>query len=536
VLAFNTSFLPVDLDQDGDLDILNSGTSNNTVRATWIWLNDGSIFSSAPSVNNSSVPSITAAADFNNDASIDLLMATVSSASLYLRSGTNFRGVSGISPASLHQLFPGDSDNDGDIDLLAASASGFSAVRLHLNDNLSQFRQSPAPFGAAQLGEWGDYDHDGDHDLLLFGLTNDFQTDPRFAVTRIFRNDGANVFTNMHPNLPGTRIGAAWADYDNDRDLDLLIITGTNASFSATNEVKLFRNEPDGFSEVKTLFAAGDIVALHPVDFNHDGRVDFAVQQDLAGGDRLRLFLNSGDENFEEQDLGLNLNVHFQAAFADLDGDHLPDILLNTTTNRSQFRLRLFRNNLVSSELLPPVPISLTSVVAKTYATLQWGLPENPEATNLGACTFNLRIGKTPGGSEIMSAMSHPITGARYLSQRGNAGQGNTWTIRDLPPGTYYWSVQSVDHAFNASPFSAEASFTIAEYERPAQITATGLSPQQEHRLTIDGPIRSSAILESSIDLETWDSFFNHTYIGTEPVTINTGQNDTRFYRLQWLN
>ena len=61
------------------------------------------------------------------------------------------------------------------------------------------------------------------------------------------------------------------------------------------------------------------------------------------------------------------------------------------------------------------------------------------------------------------------------------------------------------------------------------------LSPQQEHRLTIDGPIRSSVLLESSVDFETWEPFSNHTYIGAEPVTITTGASDTRFYRFQLI-
>jgi len=57
--------------------------------------------------------------------------------------------------------------------------------------------------------------------------------------------------------------------------------------------------------------------------------------------------------------------------------------------------------------------------------------------------------------------MADPETGVRYLTCTGNAGQCQSWNFFNLEPGTYYWSVQSVDQAYEASPFAPEQSFAI---------------------------------------------------------------------------
>ncbi len=67
---------------------------------------------------------------------------------------------------------------------------------------------------------WGDYDNDGDLDILLAGSTGSDS-----AISRIYRNDGG-TFTDIEAGLPGVFSGSvAWGDYDNDGDLDLLLTT-----------------------------------------------------------------------------------------------------------------------------------------------------------------------------------------------------------------------------------------------------------------------------------------------------------------------
>src|SRR5690349_1318140 len=60
---------------------------------------------------------------------------------------------------------------------------------------------------------WGDYDNDGDQDVLVAGLG---KQDVPF--TTIYKNNGG-VFTNSGIALLGlSRATAAWGDYDGDGD------------------------------------------------------------------------------------------------------------------------------------------------------------------------------------------------------------------------------------------------------------------------------------------------------------------------------
>ncbi len=70
--------------------------------------------------------------------------------------------------------------------------------------------------------DWGDYDNDGDLDILLTGTAAGLH-----RVSRVYRNNGG-TFTDIGALLPGVHWGsAAWGDYDNDGDLDILL-TGDN--------------------------------------------------------------------------------------------------------------------------------------------------------------------------------------------------------------------------------------------------------------------------------------------------------------------
>jgi hypothetical protein len=533
VLTQNPTFLPVDLDQDGDLDVVQAGASNLTWLAK-VFLNDVGIFKEgAPlSTPSSGGIGIAAAADFNNDALLDLIFAPGGFLFTQKTNGTfAFRLMN--ERVRLPQTFPGDADNDGDIDLIAPGSGPLGTVANILNDNTDTFRLALSRFDRAQIAEWGDYDNDGDNDLLLWGLTNEVQLNPAAAITRVFRNDGGNVFTNIQAQLPGAWLGAKWADYDNDRDLDVILLS-TNSSSVLTNDLRFFRNDgTNGFAETTTpILSDYSLLLLDPIDFNRDGRPDLFMYQDLPGADKLRLWLNSGEDQFEEQSLGLPLLTNFTARFADFDGDQMPDVLVQAqATNSSQGRLRLFRNNLLSTNPLPPRPTNLSSTVGRTSATLRWETPAGTEETNVVAWNFNLRVGKTPGGSEIMNAMADRHTGALQTLARANAGQNGSWTVRDLPPGKYYWAVQSVDHARNASVFSDEMTFEIAPEERPLRILSAAHSPQGAHLLMVDGPTRSRARVLHSVDLVNWETGFNYVYIGSEPSLFAPGYFGSHFYR-----
>ena len=169
----------------------------------------------------------------------------------------------------------------------------------------------------AQPNAWADYDNDGDLDLFV-GF--------RGAPDRLYRNDGG-VFHDVAPELgldsPEETRAAAWGDIDADGHLDLYI--GFPASAETPN--RLFRNEGNGlaFTDVAPSLGVdlmGTTRQTSFIDYDGDGDVDlFIAFRDKPN----RLFRNDGDalsDVTEETGIGDPLRTVGVAWFdMDQDGD-----------------------------------------------------------------------------------------------------------------------------------------------------------------------------------------------------------------------
>ncbi len=74
--------------------------------------------------------------------------------------------------------------------------------------------------------KWGDYDNDGYPDVLMSGwhtMENGINT----GITKLYRNNGDETFSEVVTDIKNFVLStSAWADYDNDDDLDILIAGG----------------------------------------------------------------------------------------------------------------------------------------------------------------------------------------------------------------------------------------------------------------------------------------------------------------------
>jgi hypothetical protein len=87
---------------------------------------------------------------------------------------------------------------------------------------------------------WGDYDKDGDLDILLAG---DSSGGP---VAKVYRKESGG-FVDSGAALTGVYISSvAWGDYDNDGDLDILL---TGFDFDGNSVAKIYRNGGGIFSD-----------------------------------------------------------------------------------------------------------------------------------------------------------------------------------------------------------------------------------------------------------------------------------------------
>ena len=189
----------VDLDVDGDVDVVCASSATNTV----FWLeNDGSgnFGPKQTCFTSASAPKRIDATDVTGDGAPDLLAIFATSDELhsYTNNGTGQFGAPHIISSTLnwpHEVKCADMDGDGDADAVVADGNaGLNNQVLWLaNDGTGTFT---GPLSISALGEaatlltLADVDNDGDTDLVYDRRVNSTSTDVRVAL-----NDGAGSFT-----------------------------------------------------------------------------------------------------------------------------------------------------------------------------------------------------------------------------------------------------------------------------------------------------------------------------------------------------
>jgi hypothetical protein len=237
-------------------------------------------------------------------------------------------GLMGVAGASAW----GDYDNDGDPDLLLAGAGPTAIVSVvYRNDGGGAFTD----IGAGLLpvsgsAAWGDCDNDGDLDILLAGLAP-----PYGYVAKVYRNDDG-VFTDVGAALAGASDSAAWGDYDGDGDLDILLV-----DYRVT---KVYRNEGGGvFTDTTAALPGVFLGGAAWGDYDKDGDLDIVLVGDEGLVRIAKVYRNDGPAF---SDIGAALEPVSQGAVAwgDCDGDGLLDIVLAGKDASSKEIARIYRN------------------------------------------------------------------------------------------------------------------------------------------------------------------------------------------------
>ncbi|MBI3855758.1 MAG: Ig-like domain-containing protein, partial [Planctomycetes bacterium] len=163
--------------------------------------------------------------------------------------------------------------------------------------------------------------------------------------------------------------------------------------------------------------------------------------------------------------------------------------------------VKVYRNDSTVANTPPTIPTGLAAAVVGKSAALSWNASTDTQTPAAGL-TYNLRVGTTPGGQQVKAPMADLATGLRRIPASGNAQQNLSWTLKKLPPGTYYWSVQAIDNGFLASGWSAEASFTVTAPVVPVIPTVTAMAPAPGANLS-SKPASISITLSAPIDPAT---------------------------------
>jgi hypothetical protein len=450
-----------DYDGDGDHDLFLLGQGNGGFRAA-LYRNDGQ---SEPLrwafTNVQPILGVrdgdAAWGDYDGDGDLDLAVAgegSLSATRIFRNDPDTLTLVTDRLPGGEHaSLDWGDADGDGDLDLALLVGQPDAPATLLIRNEDGAFQREDVGWRPAARGTlaWADYDTDGDLDLALIG-----EDEAGTVFTDLYRND-VGAFTRVEAGLLGLARGTlAWGDYDADGDADL-VVSGLGRDGP---ETLLYRNEgDDAFQRLDPDILATPNGTLAWGDYNNDGDLDLLV----ASNGRSAIYLKDGP-SFIDSGVGLPSAPARAAAWGHLDLGNVLDFVLV-----GEVATAVYRTNVPPGNDPPRAPTNLRSQRDGDAVTFAWDAATDAQTPQAGL-TYTLRVGTAPGGTDVVAPMSLP-GGRRLVPQPGNAGYGTRWTLRGLPEGTYYWSVQAVDASFVGSPFADEASVTVPSKRDAAPFT-----------------------------------------------------------------
>ena len=184
--------------------------------------------------------------------------------------------------------------------------------------------------GMTHGAAWGDYDGDGQPDLYV---TN------HLKQARLFRNLGGGRFADatadvMNPDdLGGDKHGAAWADFNNDGQLDLVQLTGAIQGVGAEPK-RLFVNEAGKLVERAAQFGVDNPPGRTRMplwlDIDHDGKLDLFQGAEARFDDLTPPFLFAQQDG-RFADATLRLKPDSRSApfcvLTELSGDRFPEVV-----------------------------------------------------------------------------------------------------------------------------------------------------------------------------------------------------------------
>lgn len=487
-----------DYDNDGDLDLLMVGDTDSC-SVSLIFRNDNNVFADINAKLAGMMSNYDSShwADLDNDGDLDIMLTGYDIrdskdtlyylTKIYRNDTQEFTEIhTSLKNVAFSSADLADYDNDGDLDILLTGYYWDYEInesciisKIYRNDKDFNFTEIDAGLKGVHLGVsiWYDYNNDGKSDILL---TGEGGYDPEdYTITKLYKNEGNDLFTEVQTGLVDVRVGdISSGDYDNDGDLDL-ILTGIEYTDNTWyDRTKIYRNDDNGiFTEVTHQIPDMTHTSIDGGDYDNDGDLDLLITGYVSDHGQIsesKIYNNNGNWQFEEATSFIGLQLG-DSKFVDYDNDGDLDVFITGSFKNGIIGTKitkLYRNDTPQKNSPPSKPMNLFAEVNGNNIVFTWDKATD-EQTPQNSLFYNIYLGCTPNGIDFVSPMSNIYTGYREIISVNNVSQNNYKILKDVPQGTYYWSVQSLDQGLMGSEFAPEQTFNVTGIdESPIPLTS----------------------------------------------------------------
>ena len=214
-----------------------------------------------------------------------------------------------------------------------------------------------------------------------------------------------------------------------------------------------------------------------------------------------KIFLNEASSNISFNE-SQTFNGTRTISFSDINQDNIPDLVCSGTTEigqRDSAFVAVYINTIEGTNSEPDPPDVLESFAISNRAIFNWGNGSDTVDPDQ-SLQYNLRIGTSSGASDLLSSgtsFNSPNIGPRLIREFTN-----------IPWGTYYWSVQTVDASGIVSSWSQENELFI-----PRIVNSTQSLPGYSFGVSRWSDINDDDLLDIAIS----GNLFSGTSLTHEP-------------------